>query len=156
MSKSKVVTVVEELARPVVAALGIELVDVEYVKEGGRWYLRVFIDKPGGVTLDDCQAVSERLDPLLDETDPIPHSYHLEVSSPGVERPLKKPSDYERFAGRRVQLTTFTSLDGQKRFTGRLVGLTDQQQVVLVTDDGQERRIPLAQVASARLKASWS
>ncbi|WP_027718248.1 ribosome maturation factor RimP [Desulfovirgula thermocuniculi] len=155
MAKSKVVAVVEELARPVVASLGMELVDVEYVKEGGRWYLRVFIDKPGGVTLDDCQAVSERLDPLLDETDPIPHSYHLEVSSPGVERPLKKPSDYERFAGRRVQLTTFTSLDGQKRFTGHLVGLVDQE-VVLVTDDGRERRIPLAQVAQARLKATWS
>lgn len=154
MVKNKVVATVEELATPLVTGLGLELVGVEYVKEGGRWYLRIFIDKPGGVTLDDCQAVSESLDPLLDEADPIPHSYHLEVSSPGIERPLKKPADFERFSGHRVQLTTFTPQDGQRKFTGRLEGLEDQM-VVLTLDDGQERRIPFSEVATARLKASW-
>ncbi len=154
MGKNKVVAAVEELATPLVTGLGLELVDVEYVREGGRWYLRIFIDKPGGVTLDDCQAVSESLDPLLDEMDPIPHSYHLEVSSPGIERPLKKPADFERFSGRRVQVTTFTPQDGQKKFTGRLEGLRNEM-VVLTLDDGRERYIPLPQVASARLKASW-
>ncbi|MGB9802523.1 ribosome maturation factor RimP [Desulfofundulus sp.] len=154
MAKNKVVATVEELATPLVTGLGLELVDVEYVKEGGRWYLRIFIDKPGGVTLDDCQAVSERLDPLLDEADPIPHSYHLEVSSPGIERPLKKPADFERFSGCRVQVTTFSSQGGRRKFTGRLEGL-EGQMVVLTLDDGQEQRIPLPEVATARLKASW-
>ncbi len=154
MTKNKVVATVEELATPLVNSMGLELVDVEYVKEGRRWYLRIFIDKPGGVTLDDCQAVSEALDPILDEVDPIPHSYHLEVSSPGIERPLKKPADFERFSGCRVQLTTFTPQDGQRKFTGRLEGLQNQM-VVLTLDDGQERRIPFSEVATARLKASW-
>lgn len=154
MGKNKVIEVVKELARPVVAKLGLELVDVEYVKEGGEWFLRIFIDKPYGVTLDDCQAVSEEVDMLLDEADPVPHSYHLEVSSPGIERPLKKPADYERFQGRMVQVTTFTPQDGQKRFTGRLRGLRNQM-VVLTMDNGTERLIPMPEVASARLKAEF-
>ncbi|HHW44396.1 MAG TPA: ribosome maturation factor RimP [Desulfotomaculum sp.] len=154
MVKNRVAATVEELAVPVVSGLGLELVDVEYVREGGQWFLRLFIDKPGGVTLDDCQWVSERLDKILDEADPIPHSYRLEVSSPGIERPLKKPGDFQRFRGRLVRLTTFAPLDGQKRFTGRLLGMREDS-VLLAKDGGGEWSIPLAQVASARLVAEF-
>src|SRR5690606_40192933 len=94
----------------------LELVDVEYVKEPSGWVLRVFIDKPGGVDLEDCRQVSEALDLKLDEEDPIPGSYCLEVSSPGLERPVKKPSDYQRFAGRKAQIRTYSALHARIRF----------------------------------------
>lgn len=149
MVKNKVADLVEGLAAPIVAAHGMELVDVEYVKEGNQWYLRIFMDKPGGVLLDDCQAVSQEIDRLLDEKDPIPHAYILEVSSPGLDRPLKKPGDYERFRGYIVNLTTYAPLNGQKRFSGRLDGL--QEQGVVLNIDGTEYVIPMEQVASARL-----
>jgi len=146
---AQVTPVAEELA----AELGLEVVDVEYRREGGGWVLRVFIDKPGGVTLDDCQAVSEALSERLDELDPIPNSYSLEVSSPGVERPLKRPADFQRFAGRRVQLRTFAPVDGRRNFQGRLMGLVEGE-VVLETDAGQVA-IPLDAVAKAHLVAEF-
>ena len=98
MAGRKVDDIVEELAKPIADELSFELVDVEYLKEGANWYLRIFIDKPGGVTIDDCQALSERMSVILDREDPIKQSYMLEVSSPG-ERPLKKDRDFESFRG---------------------------------------------------------
>jgi ribosome maturation factor RimP len=89
MKKPKVEDLVSDLASPVAESLGLELVEVQYIKEGGSWFLRIFIDKPGGITHDHCQALSERMDGLLDEKDIIPHAYIFEVSSPGIERPLK-------------------------------------------------------------------
>lgn len=150
---SRVAVEVEAIARPVVEENGMELVDVQYVKEKGRWYLRVFIDKPGGVTVDDCQLISEKLDPILDARDPIPHAYVLEVSSPGIERPLKKLSHFQRFEGSKVLLTTYVPIEGRRRFKGRLGPATASMVVVEV--DGREVVIPMDQVASARLVAEF-
>lgn len=123
MAKKKVEEIVEELVQPIVDALAFELVDVEFLKEGANWYLRVFIDKPGGVLIDDCQAVSEQLSDKLDEMNPIKQSYILEVSSPG-ERPLKKDRDFERFRGEIVEVKLYQPLNGKKVFEGELLGLT--------------------------------
>jgi len=152
MSK-KVAAQVTEMVLPLAEELHLELVDVEYVKEAGRYYLRVFIDKPGGVTLDDCQALSEKLDVLLDEKDPIPNSYVLEVSSPGIERPLKKAGDFQRFAGRLARIKTYAPIAGRRQFTGRLIGASDEE--VKLAIDGQEVAIALERIASARLVAEF-
>lgn len=149
MGKNRVADTVTELATPLIEECGLELVDVEYVKEGGRWYLRIYIDKPEGINVDDCELVSRRLDPVLDTSDFIPHPYSLEVSSPGVERPLKKLADFQRFLGERVSMTTFIPVEGQKRFKGTL-GPASNHSVTLDVD-GREVVIPMEQVASARL-----
>lgn len=134
MAKKRVKDIVEELAQPVMEALSFELVDVEFIKEGAYWYLRIYIDKPGGVAIDDCQAVSERMSDKLDEADPIKQSYILEVSSPG-ERPLKKDRDYERFKGEMVEVKLYQPLNGKKVFEGELQGLVDGK-VEIKTSDG--------------------
>ncbi|MBE3577425.1 MAG: ribosome maturation factor RimP [Limnochordales bacterium] len=147
---SRVVDVVSQLAEPVAAELGLELVDVVYEKEGSRWLLRVFIDKPGGVTIADCEMMSRRLDPLLDEADPIPHEYALEVSSPGVERPLKRPADFQRFAGQEVALRLFAPVEGRRNWQGRLLGLDDAGNVRLATEAG-EKAFPFTGISRAHL-----
>lgn len=134
MAKKRVEDIVTEIAQPIVEALSYELVDVEFVKEGTNWCLRVFIDKPGGIGIDDCQAVSEKLSDKLDETDPIKQSYILEVSSPG-ERPLKKERDFERFKGEIVEVKLYMPLNGKKVFEGELIGLVDDK-VEIKTDEG--------------------
>lgn len=134
MAKKRVEDIVEELAQPIVEGLSFELVDVEYIKEGAYWYLRIYIDKPGGIAIDDCQTVSERLSDKLDETDPIKQSYILEVSSPG-ERPLKKDRDYERFKGEMVEVKLYQPINGKKLFEGELQGLVDDK-VEIKTSDG--------------------
>lgn len=144
-----IAAIVEELVAPVVEANNMELVDVNYVKEGGRWFLRLFIDKAGGVTLDDCQLISEAVEPLIDEHDPINNPYILEVSSPGLDRPLKKLADFERFAGRQISLNTFGPVDGRRRFKGVLKGVEGQNIKLEVT--GQDVHIPFEQVAKAKL-----
>ncbi|MFZ5597897.1 MAG: ribosome maturation factor RimP [Bacillota bacterium] len=149
MTKNNVASAVERISRPVVEGLGLELVDVEYVKEGGNWFLRIFIDKPGGVSHSDCEAVSQGLDEILDEEDLVPQSYYLEVSSPGVERPLKKPEDFRRFSGHMVNVTTYTPLEGRKKFRGKLAGLEDG--VLFLDEEGGRTAIPMDRVSSARL-----
>ena len=134
MAKKRAEDIVAEIAQPIVEALSFELVDVEFLKEGANWYLRVFIDKPGGIAIDDCQAVSERLSDKLDEADPIKRSYIMEVSSPG-ERPLKKERDFERFRGETVEIKLYQPLDGKKDFEGELIGLVDGR-VEIKTDEG--------------------
>ncbi len=153
MARGSVVSTVEGIVAPVLDEMGIELVDIVYIKEGGRWFLRLFIDKPGGVGLDDCQRVSERIDPLLDEHDPIPNSYTLEVSSPGIERPLKKPADFERFTGRKIRLTTFVPVEGRRKFKGVLVAANNHS--ITLDNEGSTVVIPMEQVASARLVAEF-
>lgn len=153
MAQNKVAVIIGEMVAPVADRAGVELVDVEFVKEGGRWFLRIFIDKPGGVGLDDCQAVSEQVDRLLDEKDPIEYSYTLEVSSPGIERPLKKLSDYERFKGHLVNITTYAPLNGQKRFTGHLAEAS--QSSIILDIKGSQMNIPMEQVASAKLAVEF-
>lgn len=134
MAKKRVEDIVAELVQPIVDALSFELVDVEFIKEGVYWYLRVYIDKPGRIAIDDCQAVSEQLSDKLDETDPIKQSYILEVSSPG-ERPLKKERDYERFKGEMVEVKLYQPLNGKKMFEGELLGLVEDR-VEIKTDEG--------------------
>lgn len=153
VANNSVAAVAENISAPVVEEMGLELVDVEYLKEGGRRILRVYIDKPGGVGHDDCEAVSKRLDALLDEKDPIPQSYYLEVSSPGIERPLKKLRDFQRFAGHMIRVTTFAPLEGRKKFTGRLAGV--EEGALILEDNGNPVSIPLDQVASARLHVEF-
>lgn len=119
---SKITDKVTELALPVVEGLGCELWDVEYLREAGEWFLRIYIDKPGGVFVDDCEAVSRALDPILDEHDPIPTAYMFEVSSPGAERKLKRKSDFERYIGSLVTLRLYKARDGKKEYAGTLAG----------------------------------
>ena len=118
---SKIETQVERLMAEILSGTDFELVDVEYVKERD-WYLRVFVDKAGGIDLDDCQTLSERLGERLDATDIINGAYILEVSSPGIDRILKKDKDFLREAGKLVDVTLYAPLDGQKVFVGELVG----------------------------------
>lgn len=150
MEKERVAQKVAQAAAPLAEAMGLELVDVELVKEGAHWYLRVFIDRPEGVDLESCQRLSRQLDAWLDRQNLIRHSYHLEVSSPGLERPLKKESDFVRFQGRKALVTTYAPLDGAREFRGELAGVEDGS-VLLKLDDGGMRRIPFQMVASARL-----
>ena len=110
----------EEILIPIVEEYGFELVDVEYVKEGSNWYLRAYIDKPGGITVNDCEAVSRKLSDILDEKDYIDDAYILEVSSPGLGRPLKKEKDFKRSLGEEVEIRTYRMVEKQKEFTGIL------------------------------------
>jgi ribosome maturation factor RimP len=155
---SKVTEVVEELAAPIFQELSLELVDIEYVKEGKNWYLRVYIDKDTGVDIEDCGLVSERLSEKLDELDPIPHNYFLEVSSPGAERPLKKEKDFEKAIGKNVFIKTYEPIDGEKGFEGKLLefdGLHIKIEVKIKTRK-KSIDIPYEKVASARLAVVFS
>ncbi len=134
--KKNIQQTVTELVSPVVENLNYELVDVEYVKEGANWYLRVYIDKPGGISIDDCQAVSEQISDLLDKNDPIDQSYYLEVSSPGLDRPLKTEKDFTKYKGELVEVKVFQPIDGKKIFEGELVGLKDN--FIVINQDGHD------------------
>lgn len=140
----------EELLEPIVSALGFELVDVEYVKEGGTWYLRAYIDKPGGITVDDCEAVSRQFSDILDEKDYIPDSYVFEVSSPGLGRPLKKEKDFKRSLGEEVEIRTYRAIDRQKEFTGILKAY-DENTVTIAYEDDTEQTFERADIALIRL-----
>ncbi|WP_424445695.1 ribosome maturation factor RimP [Paenibacillus xerothermodurans] len=142
-------SVVESLLQPYLDENGIELVDVEYVKEGSNWFLRVYVDKEGGIDIDDCGRVSEYLSEKLDEKDPIPSAYFLEVSSPGAERPLKKAQDYHKAVGEHVFISTYEPVNGLKEFEGTLLFFDDETVEVEV---GKKRhQIPFNKVASGRL-----
>jgi ribosome maturation factor RimP len=140
---------IQSLITPVVEKLGYELVDVEYLKEGQNWFLRLYIDHPHGIQLTDCEKVSKEIDQMLDEHDLIPHKYFLEVSSPGIERPLKNRRDFESFLGSRVKINTYLPVDEKKSFTGLLLGLKDTA-VVVKTED-TEVSIPLDIISTAHL-----
>ena len=122
---SKITEKVEALAKPVVEEEGCELWSVEYVREAGSWYLRVFIDKDGGVGIEDCERISRRLDPILDEADPIPDSYVFAVGSAGAERELKRPSDFERYIGSEVEVKLYQPYQGKKSYIGALEAYDD-------------------------------
>jgi len=150
LNKKKIIESIEDLAHPILEDGGLELVEVEYVKEGNYWYLRLFIDKPGGVTLEDCKKVNEELSEILDMEDPIPQSYILEVSSPGVERPLKKEKDFERFSGKKIKVKTYIPINNQKKFKGLLQGYRDGN-VQMELENGEQVSIPLDKIAKANL-----
>jgi len=127
---------VEELAETLVVSEGMELVDLEYRRQGPRWVLRLFIDKEGGVTIDDCANISKELGDLLDVKDIIPQAYVLEVSSPGLNRPLRKKEDFSRFVGRKVQLRLVTPMEGRKKIVGNLVGI-ENETVIVAAPEGR-------------------
>lgn len=142
------------IAVPLLQELGLELVEVEFRREAGGWILRVYLDKRGGVTLGDCQRASEELSDLLDVEDLIGHPYSLEVSSPGLDRPLGREADFLRFVGERVRVTTLQAIEGQRRFLGTLKGY-ERGQVVLEREDGTMVLIPHSLISKARLAPAW-
>ena len=121
----KITDQVRAFAEPIVLEHGCTLWDVEYVREGGDWFLRLYIDKDGGVNITDCEAISRAVDPILDEKDPIAESYHFEVCSAGLERPLKRPSDFEQFLGAQVLVKLYRPRGGAKEFIGTLAAYHD-------------------------------
>ena len=140
----------EALILPILEEFGFELVDVEYVKEGGTWYLRAYIDKEGGITVNDCEAVARRMNDLLDDEDYIEESYVFEVSSPGLGRPLKKEKDYIRSMGKDVEIRTYRAVNRQKEFIGALKAYTDDT-VTIETEDGEEMTFQKKEIALIRL-----
>ena len=153
MARKEIEGAVEKLLEPLLEADGFELADVEYVRER-NWILRLFIDKEGGVDLNDCQAVSEKAGEILDEKDLIPDNYILEVSSPGIDRVLKKDKDFLRFAGEKVDVKLFAPLDGNKdlkAFTAVLGGLADDGSLKLTLEDGTEMNLERSKISQVRL-----
>ena len=150
---SRITDSVTELARPAVEQAGCTLWDVEYVREAGTWYLRVFIDKEGGVSIDDCEAISRALDPILDEADPVPDSYVFEVGSAGAERELKRPGDFQQFTGSEVELRLYQPLEGSKSFVGTLKSY-DEDGTVTITVGKKDMSFTRAQTAQVRLHVS--
>lgn len=146
MANNKIVETVTALVKPIVEGLGFELVDVEYVREGGEWYLRIFIDKPGGITLEDCEAAHRPISDKLDEADPIAQAYMLEVSSPGVERPFKTPKDYEKAMGQQVQIRFYKLVDGSKTAEGILEAF-DGESVTIRTGRDSSKTYPLQMIS---------
>ena len=152
---SKITELTAELARPVVEACGCTLWDVEYIKEAGSWYLRLYIDKEGGVSIDDCEAVSRGVDPLLDEADPIQDAYTFEVSSAGAERALKRPSDFARFLGSPVTVKTYQARNGRKEFAGTLTGYDEGTGDVTLTVGKETMVFPKSETALVRLRVEF-
>ena len=150
---AKITELVTNMALPVAEEFGCELWDVEYVREAGTWYLRVYIDKPEGVDILDCENVSRKLSDLLDEADPIEGSYTLEVSSAGAERPLKRPGDYERFMGSPVAVKLYQAKEGRKEFAGVLAGYGNGD--VTVTVGGTDMTFRKSEVALCRLRIEF-
>lgn len=150
MYSENVLPRLEELARQAAAPVGVEVAWVELKGEGSKCFFRVFIDRESGVGLDDCERVSERLGVLLDVEDPIESSYTLEVSTPGLDRPLWTKKDYERFTGRLARIRTRKLIDERSRFVGRLSGVAED--AVQLEDSGRLWTIPLAVIESGRLE----
>lgn len=153
---------IEALVLPILTDFGMELVDLEFKREGHSWFLRLFIDKPGGVTLDDCADVSRDVSALLEVDDPIASAYRLEVSSPGIDRPLKKAADFSRFAGQLVKIKTRSLLDPDERghrrktFVGELLGLDGSQVRLRQTDKrGGVIAVPLEEIDKANLEPKF-
>lgn len=152
---SSVVETVTQMVEPLLEKHQFELVDLEFVKEGKSWYLRVFIDKPQGITIDECALISDELSEILDacDPDPIPQAYYLEVSSPGAERPLKKESDYQRAVGKYINVSLYQQLNGAKIYEGDLVALKEDSLTLEYMDKTRRKaiEIPRKQIAKARL-----
>ncbi len=144
-----------ELLTPVVESEGMELVEVEYKKTGRDWVVRVFIDKEGGITVADCSLISWQINPLLDVEDIIPHQYTLEVSSPGLDRPLKKIADYQRFKGQLARITTFASVEGRKKYLGRILGVEGEKVLLDIEAEKQQISIAIQDIAKGNLEVEF-
>ena len=140
----------ETLITPILERMNFELVDVEYVKEGGTFYLRAYIDKEGGITVNDCEAVAREMNEILDAEDCIADSYVFEVSSPGLGRPLKKDKDFERSIGEEVDIKTFRPINHQKDFTGILKAY-DKEKIVIEVENEETMEFSRADIALVRL-----
>ena len=151
----KITELTAELAAPAIAEAGCTLWDVEYVKEAGTWYLRVLLDKEGGVDILDCEAISRKVSDLLDEADPIEGSYTLEVGSAGAERALKRPSDFQRFLGSPVLVKLYRNLDGRKEFAGTLAAYDEASGDVTVTVGKSDMTFPKKDMALVRLRVEF-
>lgn len=145
----------EELIAPILLRMNFELVDTEYVKEGGNWYLRAYIDKEGGITVNDCEAVAREMNEILDREDYIEDSYIFEVSSPGLGRPLKKEKDYVRSMGKEVEIRTYRAIDREKEFYGVLTAY-DENTVTIEPEDGGSLTFEKADIALIRLAFDWA
>ena len=152
MTRAEIEDKVSEIVTPLLTGTGLELVDIEYVQERD-WYLRIFIDKPDGVGIDDCEQVSRLIEPVLDEVSFLNQAYYLEVSSPGLDRVLRRDRDYVRYAGRLVDIKFFRPHAGSKQCTATLQGLSDGK--VCVTMENQEFKFPIEDVAQVRLHISF-
>ncbi len=149
----KVTEIVAQFAQPIVEQHGCTLWDVEYVREGSERFLRLYLDKEGGVDITDCEAISRAVDPILDEKDPIPESYRFEVCSAGLERTLKRPADFERYMGSAVMVKLYKPVDGSKEFPGVLAGYDNGD--VTITMRGKELRFAKNDVALVRLRVEF-
>ena len=147
MDNKKLGELITEMAEPIVKEHGLELVDVEYIREKD-WFLRIYINKPGGIDIDDCSVVSSKLTKVLDERDPIKEKYYLEVSSPGIDRPLKKDKDFQNNYGKMVDVQLFAPLDGKKEFVGVLSRHSDMLISLIV----EEKEIELERKAVASIR----
>jgi ribosome maturation factor RimP len=150
---SKLTEKIAAIAAPVVEEEGCSLWDVEYVREAGTWYLRIFIDKEDGVSIDDCERISRRLDPILDEEDPIAESYVFEVGSAGADRELKRPGDFEMFLGSDVEVKLYQPVNGSKTFVGELLAYDDG--AVVIRSGKREDRFEKNQIAKVKLYVSF-
>ena len=150
MKKSEIVARVEEMVTAITDEKGFETVDVEYVKEAGQFYLRVYIDKEGGISLNECEEVSRELSPKLDENDFIEENYYLEVSSPGIDRALKRDKEFVKYKGRDVEIKLYKAIDGVKQFEGELVGLDEENNIVVIINN-EEVKFNRKDVARIRL-----
>jgi len=145
---SKIVDTVSEIIEPIINELGFELVDVEFLKEGSDWFLRVYIDHEEGINIDNCADASRVISKKLDEVDPITQEYYLEVSSPGIERVLKKDKDFAKFKGSKVAVKLFTKFQDKKQFSGEL-GAVDDQSLTIISDE--EIKIPRELISRVNL-----
>lgn len=150
---SKLTEKIAAIAASVVEEEGCSLWDVEYVREAGTWYLRIFIDKEDGVSIDDCERISRRLDPILDEEDPIAESYVFEVGSAGADRELKRPGDFEMFLGSDVEVKLYQPVNGSKTFVGELLAYDDG--AVVIRSGKREDRFEKNQIAKVKLYVSF-
>jgi ribosome maturation factor RimP len=144
---------VSGIAEPILSEEGMELLEVEYRRESRGWILRLYIDKEGGVTLDDCTRISREVGRSLDVEDFIPNAYTLEVSSPGLTRSLKNAKDFLRYRNRLVNVRTFTPVENRRQFRGRLLGISEKG--IEIESDGKISQIPLSNVAKANLEVEW-
>ena len=151
----KITELTAELAAPAIAEQGCTLWDVEYVKEAGTWYLRILLDKEGGVDILDCEEISRKVSDLLDEADPIEGSYTLEVGSAGAERALKRPGDFQRYLGSAVLVKLYRNQDGRKEFPGVLAGYDEDTGDVTITVGKQEMTFAKKDIALVRLRVEF-
>lgn len=149
MAYSKTETAVWQLAEPIAAESGFYIYDIEYIKEGGLWFLRVYIDKDGGITMDECETFSRTLSDTLDEADPISGNYYLEVSSPGIERRLKTEAHFRRYIGSVIDISLYKAVNGSKLITGILKKYENNE--ITVEADGEDILLSLSSVSKANL-----